>query len=102
MDGTSNELLACAALTANNYCRRRARHAPNGLEDVMHGIRRTKQVAQTALPLNFIAQDAVFTLDAQLLDGAFDEHTQHVGIKRLEEIVVRARIDDLERCGLFV
>src|ERR1700735_345276 len=69
-------------------------HAPDGIEDMAHGVRCANQISQGVLATYFFAQYAIFALNMKLFDGALEQMPENVNVYGLDEGVVRTGMNN--------
>ena len=75
MDRPRHQLFSRPAFPADSHRGIAARHPLDGLKKIPHGIRRAQQITHLRLARDFLAQQAVFALDANLFDRSPDYHS---------------------------
>jgi hypothetical protein len=76
-----NELLASAAFSQQEHCRRRAGHLPNQLEHLLHGRRFPDDVLHAKPRVQLLTQRGVLHLQVLLAQCPGDAHLQLIDLQ---------------------
>ena len=97
VDGAGRQLLAGAALAADQHRGARLRHAPDGVEDLLHGVARPEQVSATLASLHPGAQAHDLALERAPLEQLADLDAQRPDLEGLGHVIRRAALHRLHR-----
>ena len=90
MDGSRDELLACAASTGDQYVALRLRHLLDQPEHLLHGLTLAHQVLERVALVDFLTQVLVFQNELPVFKKALDLEDEVVEIQRFQKVVVGA------------
>ena len=92
-----DELLARAALAADQHGEIRLRDLLDGLEDASHGRTGSDQLIESVVTLELLAKHPILALEAMSLETAGDDDSQLVIVEGLRNVIVGAALHGFDR-----